>query len=103
MFLDQADFRARRRRDIRIRDWESFLDKFLRDTELPVLEDAGTVSREQALTWANDQYDAFAERRRLTAEAEAEKRYLDDLRNSAERLETDRTAQKKANSTEKTD
>lgn len=95
MFLDQAEFRAQRRQDIRIRDWETFLDKFLRDTDLPVLENAGTVSREQALAWANDQYDAFAERRRLTAEAEAEKRYLDDLRNSAEKLETERTAKKK--------
>ncbi len=96
MFLDQAEFRAQRRQDIRIRDWETFLDKFLRDTELPVLENAGTVSREQALAWANDQYDAFAERRRLSAEAEADRRYLDDLRHSAETLETERTAKKKA-------
>ena len=95
MFLDQAEFRAQRRQDIRIRDWETFLDKFLRDTELPVLENAGTVSREQALAWAGGQYDAFAERRRLAAEAEAERRYLDDLRSSAQRLETERTAKKK--------
>ncbi|HRT64785.1 MAG TPA: virulence RhuM family protein [Candidatus Hydrogenedentes bacterium] len=96
MFLDQAEFRAHRRQDIRIRDWETFLDKFLRDTELPVLENAGTVSREQALAWATGQYDAFAERRRLAAEAEAERRYLDDLRHSAEKLETERTVKKKA-------
>ncbi|HPO12199.1 MAG TPA: virulence RhuM family protein [Candidatus Hydrogenedentes bacterium] len=96
MFLDQAEFRSQRRQDIRIRDWEMFLDKFLRDTELPVLENAGTVSREQALVWANEQYDAFAGRRRLEAEAAAEKRYLDDLRNSAEKLETERKAKKKA-------
>ena len=37
MFLDQAEFRAQRRQDIRMRDWEAFLDKFLQDTELPVL------------------------------------------------------------------
>ena len=48
MFLDQAEFRAQRRQDIRMRDWETFLDKFLRDTELPVLADAGTVSHEEA-------------------------------------------------------
>jgi len=34
MFLDQAEFRAQRRQDIRTRDWEVFLDKFLGDTEL---------------------------------------------------------------------
>lgn len=90
MFLDQAEFRAQRRQDIRMRDWEAFLDKFLRDTELPVLAGAGSVSHEDALTWAEAQYEAFVERRRLEAESEAEARYLDDLRASAEALESDR-------------
>ncbi|MDW7762008.1 MAG: virulence RhuM family protein [Acidobacteriota bacterium] len=88
MFLDQAEFRARRRQDIRIKDWGVFLDKFLRDTELPVLMHAGSVSREDALAWADVQYDAFAGRRRLEAEQEAEARYLDDLRASAKVLES---------------
>jgi hypothetical protein len=87
MFLDQAEFRAQRRQDIRMRDWEMFLDKFLRDTELPVLADAGSVSHEEAFSWAHEQYDAFVERRRLEAEATAEARYLDDLRASARTLE----------------
>ncbi len=90
MFLDQAEFRAQRRRDIRMRDWETFLDKFLRDTELPVLSGPGTVSRDEALEWAQGQYDAFAERRRLEAEAEAEARYVEDLRKSAKVLESRR-------------
>jgi len=91
MFLDQAEFRAQRRQDIRMRDWERFLDKFLRDTELPVLADAGSVSHEEAFSWAHEQYDAFVERRRLEAEATAMARYLDDLRASVRTLE----AQKK--------
>lgn len=86
MFLDQAEFRAQRRRDIHMADWQAFLDKFLTDTELPVLEGAGTVSRENALEWANEQYDTFADRRRLDAEAQAEQHYIDDLRRTAERL-----------------
>jgi len=90
MFLDQAEFRAQRRQDIRMRDWEGFLDKFLHDTELPVLSGPGTVSRDEALEWAQGQYDAFAERRRLEAEAEAEARYVEDLRKSAKVLETRR-------------
>jgi len=90
MFLDQGEFRAQRRQDIRMQDWQTFLDKFLRDTELPVLPDAGTVSREEAQSWAENQYDAFAERRRLEAEAAAEQRYVDDLRASAKTLESER-------------
>jgi hypothetical protein len=87
MFLDQAEFRAQRRQDIHMRDWEVFLDKFLRDTELPVLIGTGTVSHDEALDWAHRQYDAFAERRRLDAEAQAEARYVEDLKQSAKMLE----------------
>ena len=90
MFLDMAEFRAQRRQDIRMRDWEAYLDKFLRETELPVLDHAGKVSREDALAWAGEQYEAFEQRRRLEAEAEAEARYLDDLRGTAQVIETQR-------------
>ena len=90
MFLDQAEFRARRRQDIRMRDWTIFLDKFLRDTELPVLEGTGSVSQEVAQAWAESQYDAFAERRRLQAEDMAEKQYVEDLKSAAKTLEAGR-------------
>lgn len=90
MFLDQAEFRAERRQDIKMRDWDAFLDKFLRDTELPVLPGAGSVSREEANAWAEQQYGAFVERRLVEAEAEAEARYVDDLRTSANKLEKER-------------
>jgi len=93
MFLDQAEFRAMRRQDILMRDWAVFLDKFLRDTEWPVLIGPGTISHDVALDWAQEQYDAFAERRRLAAEADAESRYVEDLRTSAKMLETRRKKQ----------
>lgn len=94
MFLDQAEFRAMRRQDIRLADWDGFLNKFLRDTELPVLDNAGKVSRQHALDWAEEQYDAFAERRRLEAERAAEAQYLEDLRTSAEIIKTSKKATK---------
>lgn len=90
MFLDQAEFRAQRRRNIMMDEWEGILDRFLQNTELPVLPDAGSVSREQAQAWAQQQYDAFAERRRKEAEQTAEDRYLDDLRAAARTLEQER-------------
>jgi len=90
MFLDQAEFRADRRQNIHVRDWPLFLDKFLRDTELPVLPSPGTVSHEDALDWANEQYDTFEERRRLARETEAERRYIEDLHISAKKIETKR-------------
>ena len=90
MFLDQAEFRAQRRQDIKMSDWTAFLDKFLRDTELPVLEGSGAVSQEDSRSWAESQYDVFAERRRLEAEQSAEKQYVEDLKSTAKMLEADR-------------
>lgn len=86
MFLDQSEFRAMRRQDIRLADWDGFIDKFLRDTELPVLENAGKVRSQDAKHWAENQYDSFAERRRLESEQVAETRYLEDLRSAARAL-----------------
>ena len=95
MFLDQAEFRAMRRQDIRLADWDGFLDKFLRDTELPVLDNAGKVRHADALEWAQRQYDEFAERRRLEAEKAAEARYLEDLRSAADAVKSDKKAARK--------
>ena len=95
MFLDQAEFRAMRRQDIKMGDWNHFLDKFLRDTELPVLSNAGTVAQGKAQAWAHRQYDGFAERRRLEAEAAAEARYLEDLRSSSQVLEQGRKGRRR--------
>ena len=90
MFLDQAEFRAQRRQDLHMHDWETYLDKFLGDTDLPVLKGAGSVSHDHAIEAAHQHYDAFAERRRLEAEADAERQYIDDLRASAKTLESER-------------
>jgi hypothetical protein len=49
MFLDQAEFRARRRQIVYMADWESWLDKFLADEELPVLTHAGHIRSGQAI------------------------------------------------------
>src|ERR1043166_1939487 len=68
-------------------DWSAALDNFLHDTELPVLEGAGTVSHEEALDWADAQYDSFSNRRRLEAESEGAERYVDDLTATARLLE----------------
>lgn len=99
MFLDQAEFRAQRRQDIRMRDWEQLLDKFMQDTELAVLPDAGSVGHQEALQWAEAQYDAFADRRQHATEEAAEQRYLDDLRSAARLLETSRTSPPRKKST----
>lgn len=101
MFLDQAEFRVMRRQDIKMRDWDVFLDKFLVNTELPVLHGKGHISHNQAQQWAEQQYHAFAERRRIDAEQQADARYLDDLRGSAKTLTTQRKLRAKKQGFEK--
>lgn len=95
MFLDQAEFRAQRRQSIQMQDWEGFLDKFLADVELPVLEHAGSLSHNAAVDFASQQYDQFAERRRLQAQQEAEQRYIEDLKSTAETLKRQKNKGKK--------
>lgn len=86
MFLDQAEFRAQRRQTIHMAEWSSFLDKFLADVELPVLQNAGRISHQQALKLAHQQYDRFAEKRRLEAERQAEQNYVNELQATAKTL-----------------
>lgn len=59
MFLDTADLRARRRQTMRLADWEVVLDGFLRSNDLPLLENAGSVSAAQAEKIAFERYEAF--------------------------------------------
>jgi hypothetical protein len=90
MFLDQAEFRAQRRQTIHMNDWAGFLDKFLDDVELPLLNDAGQVSRTTAIDHANQQYDQFAEHRRADIQRQAEQQYMEDLKQTAKTLQQDR-------------
>ena len=90
MFLDQAEFRAQRRQTIRMRDWEVFLDKFLADVELPVLDSSGSISSKEALEFADKQYERFAEKRRVEAQQQADQNYIKDLKNTAETLKRNR-------------
>ncbi|MDZ4121309.1 MAG: virulence RhuM family protein, partial [Candidatus Cloacimonadaceae bacterium] len=82
LFLDMAEFRLIRHQQIFTREWEVYLDKFLVDNELPVLEDAGNISHERAQELAENAYAEFEQRRRKAIEDEAEASYLEDLKSS---------------------
>jgi len=77
MFLDTADFRARRRQTIRLAEWEPILDNFLAGNELPILRNAGTVSAQQAEQIAHQRYATFDLARKEADRAAAEQ--VDEL------------------------
>ena len=95
MFLDMAEFRAERRTNIRMADWNGFLTKFLADNELPTLEGHGTITRESGERHAAEQYTRFSEERRKRDEEMMDVRFTADLEETVKLLES---AQKKRNS-----
>jgi hypothetical protein len=79
MFLDQAEFRARRRQVVYMADWEIWLDKFLDDQELPVLSHAGKIRSDVAKAHAEGQYELFHARRLAVETGDDEAAALDEL------------------------
>lgn len=88
MFLDFAEDQARRRKQIFLHNWQTRLDDFLQFNERSILQHAGRVSREQADTHAQQEYERFAARRRAQLEAEAEADTLKQLEAQVKQLST---------------
>jgi len=86
MFLDFAEDQARRRKQIFLRVWQTKLDEFLRFNERAILPDAGKISREQADSRAEQEYERFAARRRARLENEAEADTLKQLEDEVKNL-----------------
>jgi hypothetical protein len=72
MYLDYAEEMARRRRPMYMRDWIERLDAFLTFNERDVLPHLGSVSHEEAIKKALDEFTRFETRRRALADASAE-------------------------------
>ena len=84
-FLNTAELRASRRQTMQLADWDSVLDGFLRSNELPLLQNAGTVSKKQAERIAHARYADFDNKRKAAErEAAAEVDDLSELKKIAE-------------------
>ncbi len=86
MWLDFAEDQARRRKQVFLKDWETKLNEFLRFNDREVLEGKGRVSKADADLRAEAAYEEFAARRRVLAEAEAERAQRRALEEAAKRL-----------------
>jgi hypothetical protein len=80
MFLDFAEDQARRRKQIFLRTWQTRLN------ERAILSGAGKVTREQADTHAEQEYERFAARRRARLEDEAEDDTFKQLEDEMKKL-----------------
>ena len=58
-FLDMAEDRARRHLLTKMADWKTYLEKYLNMTDRDVLQDAGSISHEEAEAKAIGEYEKF--------------------------------------------
>ena len=86
MWLDFAEDQARRRKQVFLKDWEIKLDEFLKFNERAVLGNKGKISKTDADTHAETQYEEFASRRRAFLEAEAERQINQSIEEAAKNL-----------------
>lgn len=93
VFLEQAELKIRRRQELLTSDWQEYLSKFLRENDLPILDNPGRVSHQEAVNHAENQYLEFESKRRELAEQEAESKYLEDLKSSVKLVAAKRKKQ----------
>ena len=77
VFLETAELRAKDRQQLTLDYWRQNVDRLLAFSERPVLQNAGSISAEQAKAIAQRRYEAFDANRR---EAEALAADAEDLK-----------------------
>jgi len=84
-YLELAELQALKRKPMYMKDWIERLDDFLKMTGNSILQNAGTVSHEKALSKAISEYEKYKE---MTNDelSRAEKHFVKQLERSAERL-----------------
>jgi hypothetical protein len=88
MYLEFAELQALNRKPMYMRDWISKLDDFLKLSDREILTHAGTVSHEQALDKAREEYEKF-HREHLNDPSPVEGHFLEAV-NELKQLEDSR-------------
>lgn len=77
IFLEQAELRVKQQKELTLDFWRSNVDKMLAFNDQPILQGAGSVSRERMEQLARERYETFDQKRR---EAERIQADVDDLK-----------------------
>ncbi|WP_353254418.1 virulence RhuM family protein [Salinisphaera sp. PC39] len=72
IFLEQAELRAKERKDLTLDYWRNNVDRLLEFNERPVLENAGSISTRQAEKIVHKRYEQFDAQRRQDEALEAD-------------------------------
>jgi hypothetical protein len=85
IFIEQAELRAKDRQQLTLDYWRQNVDRLLDFNERPVLQNAGSVSNEQAKTIVHERYEAFDTRRRKGEAQAADTEDFQELEDIAKR------------------
>jgi hypothetical protein len=84
-FFDMAELKAERHEAMYMKDWLETLDKFSGDFGMGILEDAGTVSHDDAVEKAHQEYEVY--KAQYSDEmTDVEKAYLETLKQMQKKL-----------------
>lgn len=86
-FLEMAEARARRRQTTTMKEWETFVDDYLKLSEREVLKNAGSVSADYAERIACERYETFDNNRKEHERLLAERDYEQDLEAEIKQIE----------------
>lgn len=76
IFLEQAELRLKQQKELNLDFWRNNVDKMLTFNDQPILEGAGSISRENTQKMAHDRYEDFDQKRRVS---EAKSADMEDL------------------------
>jgi len=84
-YLELAELQALNRKPMYMKDWIERLDDFLKMTGNEVLQHAGTISHQQALSKAEHEYEKFKELKKNEL-SEIEKDFIKQIEKTTKKL-----------------
>ena len=84
-YLELAELQALNRKPMYMKNWIERLDDFVKMTGNDILQNAGTVSHQQALKKATAEYEKYKEKSKNEL-SEAEKHFIKQIENTANKL-----------------
>ena len=79
IFLEQAELRVKQQKDLTLDYWRNNVDKMLAFNDRPVLDGAGSISRNQMEKVAYQRFEDFDQKRRRDEAAEADAADLQEI------------------------
>lgn len=97
IFLEQAELRVKQQKDLTLEFWRNNVDRMLAFNDQPILEGAGSVSRENMEKIAHQRYDEFDQKRKTNEARLADEEDLKELEQLEDQVKRQaRTTDKKS-------